>query len=68
VWQWVRHNVQTVEGRTVTPEWVTSLLEEDVSRAPLRLILLLCHIVVNCLTASHVELESCWTVGAAGLI
>eukprot|EP00983_Pelagomonas_calceolata_P032414 1016795-Pelagomonas_calceolata.AAC.4 len=33
VWQWVRHNVHTAEGRSITPEWVTTLLEEDVSGA-----------------------------------
>ncbi|KAF5835710.1 malate synthase [Dunaliella salina] len=31
VWQWVRHNVRTAEGRSITPDWVTALLEEDVA-------------------------------------
>jgi len=32
VWQWVRHNVRTAEGQNVTAQWVTALLEEDVSK------------------------------------
>jgi hypothetical protein len=31
IWQWVRHNVRTAEGRAITPSWVSALLEEEVS-------------------------------------
>jgi malate synthase len=29
LWQWVRHQARTAEGRQVTPDWVTQLLEEE---------------------------------------
>mmetsp|Transcript_5060 Transcript_5060/g.10990 ORF Transcript_5060/g.10990 Transcript_5060/m.10990 type:complete len:546 (+) Transcript_5060:142-1779(+) len=31
LWQWVRHGARTAEGRVVTPEWINTLLEEDVA-------------------------------------
>ncbi|KAJ3315544.1 hypothetical protein HDU76_002149, partial [Blyttiomyces sp. JEL0837] len=31
LWQWVRHRAQTAEGKTVTNEWMTQLLDEEVA-------------------------------------
>ena len=29
LWQWVRHQARTAEGRQVTADWVAQLLEEE---------------------------------------
>jgi malate synthase len=31
LWQWVRHNAQTKEGKTITPEWITQMLDEELN-------------------------------------
>lgn len=32
VWQWVRHNARTVEGRVITADFVASVLKEEVEK------------------------------------
>lgn len=31
LWQWVRHRSKTVEGRVITPEWISQVLDEEVN-------------------------------------
>jgi malate synthase len=32
LWQWVRHNARTREGRVITKEWVAQCLDEEVAK------------------------------------
>jgi malate synthase len=32
LWQWVRHNARTREGRVITAEWVAQCLDEEVAK------------------------------------
>ena len=32
IWQWVRHSAKTKEGRTITPDYVSSILNDEVSK------------------------------------
>lgn len=29
LWQWVRHGARTAEGRSVTADWINTLLDEE---------------------------------------
>lgn len=32
IWQWVRHSAKTKEGRTITPDYVSSILDDEISK------------------------------------
>ena len=32
IWQWVRHSAKTKEGRTITPDYVSSILNDEISK------------------------------------